>query len=72
MLLTGIAGNICILFRANDAYMRELGIDVPADCIASSTNEHVRQIQTVLKRNLSVSTGLAFRAATSGTTGGER
>ena len=37
VILTGIAGNICVLFTANDAYMRELKIFAPADCIVSNT-----------------------------------
>jgi nicotinamidase-related amidase len=43
VILTGIAGNICVLFTANDAYMRELKILAPADCIVSNTaadNQH--------------------------------
>jgi nicotinamidase-related amidase len=65
VILTGIAGNICVLFTANDAYMRELKIFAPADCIVSNTaaeNEHaLRQIHTVLKGNLAPSTRLMFR-----------
>ena len=65
VILTGIAGNICVLFTANDAYMRELKIFAPADCIVSNTaadNDHaLRQIQTVLKGNVSASTRLGFR-----------
>jgi nicotinamidase-related amidase len=65
VILTGIAGNICVLFTANDAYMRELRIYAPADCIVSNTptdNDHaLRQIDTVLKGDLSPSTQLAFR-----------
>ena len=53
VILTGIAGNICVLFTANDAYMRDLKIFAPADCIVSNTaadNDHaLRQIETVLK-----------------------
>ena len=69
VLLTGIAGNICVLFTANDAYMRELKIYAPPDCIVSNTpteNEQaLRQIETVLKGNLATSTQLAFRPAVS-------
>ena len=68
VILTGIAGNICVLFTANDAYMRELKLFAPADCIVSNTaadNDHaLRQIATVLKGNLASSTQLAFRRAT--------
>ena len=65
LILTGIAGNICVLFTANDAYMREFKIFAPADCIVSNTaadNDYaLRQIETVLKGNLAVSPSLAFR-----------
>jgi nicotinamidase-related amidase len=36
LILTGIAGNICVLFSANDAYMREYNLIIPSDCIASN------------------------------------
>lgn len=65
VILTGIAGNICVLFTTNDPYMRELKIFAPVDCIVSNTtadNEHApRQIQTVLKGNIADSTRLTFR-----------
>jgi nicotinamidase-related amidase len=37
LILTGVAGNICVFFTANDAYMRDFGLVVPTDCIASNT-----------------------------------
>lgn len=53
VILTGVAGNICILFSANDAYMRDFNVVVPRDCVASNTkdeNEYaLEQIRTVLK-----------------------
>ena len=65
VILTGISGNICVLFTANDAYMRDLKIFAPADCIVSNTpaeNHHaLRQIETVLKANVTVSSRLIFR-----------
>jgi nicotinamidase-related amidase len=65
VILTGIAGNICVLFTANDAYMRELKLFAPSDCIVSNTvadnNHALRQIGTVLKGNLAPSTALRFR-----------
>ncbi|WP_299094998.1 isochorismatase family cysteine hydrolase [uncultured Metabacillus sp.] len=39
VIITGIAGNICVLFTANDAYMRGYQITIPADCIASNEEE---------------------------------
>ncbi len=35
LVLTGIAGNICVLFTGHDAHMRDFGIVVPRDCMAS-------------------------------------
>ena len=65
VIVTGIAGNICVLFTANDAYMRDLKIFAPADCIVSNTaaeNDHaLRQIHTVLKGNITDSVRLNFR-----------
>jgi nicotinamidase-related amidase len=67
VVLTGIAGNICVLFTANDAYMRELDLYVPADCVVSNTVADnaaaLRQMGTVLKANLSPSTALEFAPA---------
>lgn len=37
VILAGLAGNICVLFTANDAYMRDYRIFAPADCLASNT-----------------------------------
>ena len=37
LVLAGFAGNMCILFSANDAYMRGYRLFVPADCTASNT-----------------------------------
>jgi nicotinamidase-related amidase len=65
VIVTGIAGNICVLFTANDAYMRGLRIYAPPDCIVSNTAEEnafaLRQIETVLKGRLDPSERLAFR-----------
>jgi nicotinamidase-related amidase len=37
LILTGFAADICVLFTANDAYMRGFEVFVPSDCIASET-----------------------------------
>jgi nicotinamidase-related amidase len=67
VILTGIAGNICVLFTANDAYMRELKVFVPADCIVSNTaadNQYaLQQIASVMKGHIGVSTQLRFGKA---------
>ena len=64
VILTGIAGNICVLFTANDAYMRDLRIFAPADCIVSNTPADnafaLQQIDTILKGNVADSSRLVF------------
>jgi len=67
VILTGIAGNNCVLFSANDAYMRDLKLAVPADCIASNTPEEneyaLKQMRTVLKADVRPSAELAFSSS---------
>lgn len=52
VIITGVAGNICVFFTANDAYMREYSIFVPRDAIASETEKDnhyaLEMMQTVL------------------------
>ena len=38
LILTGIAGNFCVLFTAHDAYMRDFRLVVPRDCVASEND----------------------------------
>jgi nicotinamidase-related amidase len=62
LILTGIAGNICVLFTANDAYMRGYRLIIPADCVASQTvrenTNALHLMQTVLKADVRPSTAL--------------
>lgn len=53
LILTGVAGNLCVLFTAHDAHMRDFEVTVPKDCIASNTVKDndlaLHQIKDVLK-----------------------
>lgn len=66
LILTGIAGNICVLFTASDGYMRDFNLLVPQDCIASETetdNQHaLAYMSKVLKADTRLSTDLDFKA----------
>jgi nicotinamidase-related amidase len=66
VVLTGIAGNICVLFTANDAYMRDLTLVTPSDCIVSNTeaeNRHaLDQMAKVLKADTRVSAELDLKS----------
>ena len=39
LIVTGFATDICVLFTATDAYMREYNLWIPADCVAANTSE---------------------------------
>ena len=62
VIVTGIAGNICVLFSANDAYMRDYNLVVPRDCVASNSEEEnthaLDQNQRVLKADIGPSESL--------------
>ncbi len=40
VILAGFATDMCVLFTASDAYLRDLNIIVPPDCSASEKAEH--------------------------------
>ncbi|WP_396265992.1 isochorismatase family cysteine hydrolase [Halobacillus salinarum] len=52
LIVTGIAGDICVLFTANDAYMREFSLWVPSDCVASETTDGNENALNIMKRSL--------------------
>lgn len=62
LILTGLTGDICVLFTANDAYMRDFNLIIPSDCVASSlkeANEHALELMgRVLKADTTLSTEL--------------
>jgi nicotinamidase-related amidase len=64
LILTGAATDICILFTANDAYMRDFELFIPRDCVAASdekTNEAtLRYLERILKADTRASTEIEF------------
>ncbi|WP_082794494.1 cysteine hydrolase family protein [Halobacillus sp. KGW1] len=57
LILTGVAGNICVLFTANDAYMRGYDLWVPRDGVASECAEDNENAFRIIERSLSANTG---------------
>ena len=59
LILTGIAGNSCILYTAADAYMRDFELVVPSDGVLSNTSqknaEALEHMETMLKANINPS-----------------
>ena len=66
LILTGIAGNFCVLFTANDAYMRDFNLLIPEDCCVSNTrrenDEALGLMRKFLKADTRVSEEIEFRA----------
>jgi nicotinamidase-related amidase len=64
LIITGIAADICVLFTATGAYMRDFSQYVPPDCVASKTakdNRHaLERMAKVLKADTRESTELAL------------
>jgi nicotinamidase-related amidase len=64
LIVTGLATDICVLFTANDAYMRDFKLFVPSDCVAAEDPaenrralEHMRR---VLKADIRPSAEIDF------------
>ncbi|KKK36160.1 isochorismatase [Mesobacillus campisalis] len=56
LILAGVAGNICVLFTANDAYMREYKLYIPEDCVASNSHEDNEYALAMMREVLSANT----------------
>jgi nicotinamidase-related amidase len=56
IVLAGFATDICVLFTAADAYMRDLEIIVPPDCSAAASVKHHQQALEHMARVLDVKT----------------
>jgi len=56
LILAGVSTNSCVLFTASDAYMRDLALIVPQDCVAACDSyEHdfaIRQMEEILKADV--------------------
>jgi len=64
LILTGVAGNFCVLFTAHDAYMRDFKLVVPRDCLASekeADNRHaLEHMAQTCKADTGPSAGIDF------------
>jgi nicotinamidase-related amidase len=62
LILTGVSTNSCVLFTAGDAYMRDLKLVVPEDCVAACNEvEHhfaMDQMKCMLKADTTPSSDL--------------
>ena len=56
LVITGFTTDICVLFTAADAYLRDLQIIIPTDCVAAASDEHHEQAIEHMERVLHVET----------------
>jgi nicotinamidase-related amidase len=67
LIVTGITTDICVLFSANDAYMRGFELHVPSDCVAAVEPSHSKRtlefMERVLKADTRPSNKISFRKA---------
>jgi nicotinamidase-related amidase len=50
LILVGWAGDICVLFTASDAHMREYDLIIPGDCVASQDPDENERVLELMKR----------------------
>ena len=64
LILTGVTTDICILFTANDAYVRDYNLVIPSDCVASVEKKEIghalKYIERVLKADIRPSNKINF------------
>lgn len=56
LILTGISADLCVQFAANDAYMRDFTLYVPADCVAAGSVTDTGAALAYMKRVLQADT----------------
>ena len=67
LIVTGVTTDICVLFTANDAYMRGFELFIPSDCVAAVESTHSKRtlefMERVLKADTRPSNKISFRKA---------
>ena len=81
LIIGGVTTDVCVLFTANDAYMRDYKLYIPSDCVASADiREHrasLRYMHRVLGAHVESSTsarvsGLLRKRRSAGVTASHR
>lgn len=61
VVLCGLATNMCVLFTAVDAHMRELRVLVPRDCVAAERRSESTAALALMRRSMNAWTGPGSR-----------
>lgn len=66
LILTGASSNQCVLFTANDAYVRDFELQIPRDCICApfprDTRFALKYFTTVLAADVRASKAIRFKS----------
>ncbi|QJW89653.1 cysteine hydrolase [Spirosoma taeanense] len=66
LIMAGVSADVCVLFSANDAYMREFSLCIPSDCVATGSADNTQSaldyVQRVLQANITPSDELDLQA----------
>jgi nicotinamidase-related amidase len=52
LILTGVAADICVLFTAADAHMREYELWIPQDAVTSNNPQHTRWALEIMQKSM--------------------
>jgi nicotinamidase-related amidase len=56
LIVTGVAADMCVLFSASDAYIRDFFVAVPEDCVACADPDNTRGALRLMHRVLKADT----------------
>ena len=56
LILTGLSADACVLFTANDAYVRDYKLYVPSDCVVAALPTYTHDALAYMKRVLKADT----------------
>lgn len=52
LILTGLSTDVCVQFTAQDAYLRDIGLTIPSNCVASVSSEQTQASLAYMQRVL--------------------
>ncbi|MBD2700461.1 cysteine hydrolase [Spirosoma sp. BT702] len=56
LILTGMSTDSCVLFTANDAFLRDLKLSIPSDCVTAIKTTHSEDALAYMRRVLQADT----------------
>lgn len=63
LVLTGLATDMCVLFTASDAHMRDYGLWVPEDATAAASKTATRAALAIMRQSLNAETAPTSKLA---------